>query len=210
MKCAVHTEVDASGFCRNCGKAMCGTCTRDVRGIFYCEDCLAQVVAQPSATAPGAPNPALAFILGLIPGVGAVYNGQYMKALVHVLVFGSLIAIADAAGGPGEAIFGLLVAAFYIYMPIEAYQTAKARQLGQKPPSWVPEIETTQPIGAYLLIALGALLLLDNIIPGFNPWRWIGHAWPVILIVIGILLLRRRMQARPASGADQGPGGSTS
>ena len=38
------------------------------------------------------PNPGLALFLGLIPGVGAIYNGQIVKAMVQVLIFGSLIA----------------------------------------------------------------------------------------------------------------------
>ena len=41
MKCAVHSEVDATGYCRNCGKALCAECERNVRGALYCEDCLA-------------------------------------------------------------------------------------------------------------------------------------------------------------------------
>ncbi|HEY4977669.1 MAG TPA: B-box zinc finger protein, partial [Candidatus Acidoferrum sp.] len=57
MKCAVHPEVDATGFCRNCGKPMCPACVRPVRDILYCEDCLAQVIgipaAQSAAVAPG-------------------------------------------------------------------------------------------------------------------------------------------------------------
>ena len=32
--------------------------------------------------------PGLAFALGFIPGVGAIYNGQYLKGLVHALIFG--------------------------------------------------------------------------------------------------------------------------
>ena len=36
MKCAVHPEVDATGFCRNCGKAMCSVCARPVREVLYC------------------------------------------------------------------------------------------------------------------------------------------------------------------------------
>ena len=43
MKCAVHTEVDATGYCRNCGKPMCPACARPVRDVLYCEDCLATV-----------------------------------------------------------------------------------------------------------------------------------------------------------------------
>ena len=48
MKCAVHGEVDATGFCRNCGKAMCAACVRPVRDVYYCEDCLAQVMGIPA------------------------------------------------------------------------------------------------------------------------------------------------------------------
>ena len=43
MKCAVHPDVDATGFCRNCGKPMCPVCVRPVRDVLYCEDCLANV-----------------------------------------------------------------------------------------------------------------------------------------------------------------------
>ena len=32
-------------------------------------------------------SPGLAFFLGWIPGVGAIYNGQYAKGLVHAVAF---------------------------------------------------------------------------------------------------------------------------
>lgn len=196
MKCALHTEVDATGFCRNCGKALCEACKRDVRGILYCEDCLAAVVTQPQPV-PGAPNPALAAVLGLIPGLGAVYNGQYVKALLHLLIFAGLIAMAERV-----EVFGLFVAAFYIYMPIEAYRTAKAKLLGQPLSDPFADLGANQPIGAFLLIALGVLLLLDNI-SGLNIWRWVENFWPVLLIVIGVWLLRKRIQ--PASRGGNQP-----
>jgi len=47
MKCAVHSEVDATGYCRNCGKPMCPACIRPVRDVLYCEDCLATILAIP-------------------------------------------------------------------------------------------------------------------------------------------------------------------
>lgn len=40
MNCANH-DVAAVAFCRTCGKPLCSTCTRDVRGVIYCESCLA-------------------------------------------------------------------------------------------------------------------------------------------------------------------------
>jgi B-box zinc finger len=41
MNCATHNDVAAVAFCRTCGKPLCQTCTRDVRGVIYCENCIA-------------------------------------------------------------------------------------------------------------------------------------------------------------------------
>lgn len=79
--------------------------------------------AIPPASAPGAPNPGLAALLGFIPGVGAMYNGQYAKGIVHLVVFAVLVSLADDHG-----IFGLFVAGWVFYQVFEAYQTARARR----------------------------------------------------------------------------------
>jgi len=114
MNCATHSDIAAVAFCRTCGKPLCNQCTRDVRGVIYCEACLA---ARMEGTAPAAgfvppqtppqtgyqqfmdqglgikvqpgppsgPNPTVAGILGAIPlGLGAVYCGQYAKGLAHL------------------------------------------------------------------------------------------------------------------------------
>ena len=142
MNCANHVESPAVAYCRTCGKPMCSNCTRDVRGVLYCEQCLASQVSGtmpppgPGAPLPGAVppvregSPGLAAILGFIPGVGAFYNGEYAKGFIHVLIFATLIWAADHVSG----IFGIGIAAFVLYMPIEAYRTAKARQMGLQPP----------------------------------------------------------------------------
>jgi len=83
--------------------------------------------AAPSAYAVGQPpplpkadphvSPGLAFILGFIPGVGAVYNGQYAKGLVHVVIFGSIISILSSGAARGfEPLFGLMIPTFVFYM----------------------------------------------------------------------------------------------
>ena len=41
MNCVNHPEVPPIAYCRTCGKALCEMCKRDVRGVIYCEDCLA-------------------------------------------------------------------------------------------------------------------------------------------------------------------------
>ena len=136
MNCVNHPETPVASYCQNCGKALCSECTRPVGGFIYCEQCLAAKVGAPSAQ-PGAPfppgvpvssggaNPALATILGIIPGVGAMYNGQFVKAMIHVLVFVILIAITDQ-----HDFFGFFIAAWVLYQIFDANQTAKARRDG--------------------------------------------------------------------------------
>ncbi len=41
MNCNTHGDTAAVAFCRTCGKPLCNQCTRDVRGVVYCEACLA-------------------------------------------------------------------------------------------------------------------------------------------------------------------------
>jgi len=221
MNCAVHNEVPAVAYCRTCGKAVCEQCKRDVRGVVYCEDCLASRVqttlpaaapAAPPVTAAGAPssgpNPVAATLLGFIPGVGAIYNGQVIKGLIHVLIFAGLVAVSEHAN-----FFGAVTAFFYFYMVWDAYATAKAIQdrrplpdpfgLGLQqsasvtstPESPGPGSEIVRhgpqvPTAAIVLIGLGVLFLLDNL--GLFHWHWMGRLWPIILIVIGVWLFARR------------------
>src|SRR5262249_14097301 len=128
MNCFYHAEAPNVAFCIHCGRALCNECIRNVRGSVYCESCLGDLIegksAGPSlANGPAVKrdipptNPGVAFALGLIPGVGAIYNGEFVKAAVHILIFGTLLSLADATGA---ALFGLASAAFYFYMPFEA------------------------------------------------------------------------------------------
>jgi hypothetical protein len=52
-----------------------------------------------------------------------MYNGQYAKGIVHLIVFAVLVSLADEHG-----IFGLFIAGWIFYQVFEAYQTAKARR----------------------------------------------------------------------------------
>lgn len=142
--CVKHPDVAASAYCRTCGKALCSSCTRDVRGVVYCEECLAArmegampppgavppgpTTAPPGYTpeGPGTGSPGLAAILGFIPGVGAMYNGQFMKGFLHLMVFVALVWLANNA----TSLFGMVVAGWMFYMVFDAYQTAKALKFG--------------------------------------------------------------------------------
>src|SRR5215467_7799116 len=166
MKCAVHSEADAVGYCRNCGKAMCSVCVRPVRDVLYCEDCLATIMGVPGAVpalapasgVPAAPqrggNPALAFILGfLIPGLGAVYNGQYNKALIHVVVFATMVfGLSSDFDGGMKAVLGILLAGFIFYMAFDAMRTSQAQRIGEAPPDPLQSWSMQRPVGPIILI----------------------------------------------------------
>jgi len=136
MNCTVHPETAATAYCRTCGKAMCDACKHTVHGVIYCEDCLATRVSQPAvvpvaAVPGGAPSPGLALGLGFIPGVGAMYNGQFIKGLIHVGVFAALCAAQSMdIPDPLHVLFGFAIAFWVFYMPFDAYKTAKARLYG--------------------------------------------------------------------------------
>jgi hypothetical protein len=144
MNCAVHNQTQAVAYCRTCGKALCEECKRDVMGAIYCEPCIAArlqgtpagatmpgvIPPPPPVGVPGAPNPVIAGIFGFIPGVGAMYNGQFTKAFAHVVIFVLLIIATDNVSG----LFGLLIAFFVFYMAFEAYKTAEARRHGLPAP----------------------------------------------------------------------------
>jgi TM2 domain-containing membrane protein YozV len=85
----------------------------------------------PVPAAPGEPNPVIAAILGFIPGVGAMYNEQYAKGIVHLIVFVVLVSLASDVNG----IFGLFIAGWEFYMAIEAHHTARARRDGTPLPN---------------------------------------------------------------------------
>src|SRR4029077_10070027 len=213
MKCAVHSDVDAVGYCRNCGKAMCSTCVRPVRDVLYCEDCLANVIGIPSATPAAAasetfavsspPDPArrvgspgVAFVLGLFPGLGAVYNGEYNKALIHIVVFIAMIVGLNSDMGDGaDVALSLLLAGFVLYMAFDASRVARARSLGQVTDDPLEALTKNRPVGPIILIGLGVLFLLNNF-DWFSFHRVGRLIWPVILIGVGVMMFRNRLGDR--------------
>lgn len=142
MNCANHPELQADAYCRTCGKPLCTACKRDVKGVIYCEDCIASrvidtiptAVSPAGAKAPGAPNPAIATLLGFIPGVGQMYNGQFAKSFALIFAFAVLIWGANEVHGDVDVVLGFGIFAVYAYMVFDAYKTARAKELGEPLP----------------------------------------------------------------------------
>jgi TM2 domain-containing membrane protein YozV len=221
MTTASENVKPVTAYCRVCGKALTEETVRLAQGTVYCEDHVPPA-AEPRVEAAGVPvapvianpgvSPGLAFVLGLIPGVGAIYNGQYAKGVVHVLIFGLLISImsSDSAGGL-EPMFGMLTGVFYFYMAFEAYHTARKRMAGEPVDEFssLVQMDTRAgrvPLLPLALIALGVLFLLNNL--GVFYLGQLLKFWPVLMILAGVYMLYVRMSPgkRDEENADQGGG----
>ena len=218
-------------YCRICGKALTTEEQHSALGTVYCSEHVpappppspaapsafarpaSPWTAAPSAPPPipnnanaaGAPSPGLAFILGLIPGVGAIYNAQYAKGLVHVLIFGVLISMANADSvGDMQPLFGMLAPVWIFYMAFEAYHTARNRLEGRLIDDYssvIPIRADGPPVGPAVMIGLGVIFLLNNL--GVLRFSQIFKFWPVALIALGVYMIIDRTR-RPAAPGEVG------
>jgi hypothetical protein len=200
---ASESSKPVTAYCRACGKPLTEDTVRMAQGTVYCDEHLPQPAAAPGAM-PNPPqsgiSPGLAFLLGMIPGVGAIYNGQYAKGLVHVLILGLMISIlnSNTAGGL-EPLIGLLLSVFWFYMAFEAYHTARRRMLGQPVDEFsslvnVKGTSGSLPVVPVVLIGLGILFLLNNL--DLLRLRDVLRFWPVVLIAGGAWMLYERFTTR--------------
>lgn len=208
-----------TAYCRTCGKALTEDTVRVAMGTVFCADHVPQEAPKSDAGSPyqaaqaAIPNPSvspgLAFLLGLIPGVGAIYNGQYGKGLIHVLVLGMLITLAnnDAASGGLEPLFEILIPVFWFYMAFEAYHTARKRLAGEPVDEFSSLVRFSPAAGQFpvlpvVLIVFGALFLLNNL--GLLRMSQVLRFWPVLMIGAGAWMLYDRLKGGTPGGPDNG------
>ena len=221
MQCSQHPEVVATAYCTNCGKAICGDCQQTIDSRVVCSTCALQFESSlsshqpqttetPVASSPiaeilpepgplpgglGYPycSPGICFVLGLIPGVGAICNGEYFKAFVQVLVFGTLVSIASSGeAGQFSPMLMILAFALYLYMPLEAYHVSKKRTLALKGIIVMTPFDKfrfSESWSGVLAIGLGTIFLVNQYVPG--TLRFLLRGWPVFLIGLGAYNLIR-------------------
>ena len=209
MYCVNHETVESVTLCHACGKPICAQCQHDVKGVNYCPDCLAKAVDQPRVQPVRPKSPGLAGVLAaFVPGLGAIYNGQYVKAVALIAVFAGLIHAMVQARGAEEPFLGLLMAGFWFYMIFEAVRSARA--INQAAASG--EAATSEPIPAVgngkeslgwgiAITVLGVLFLLRNL--DVLAFTAILRLWPVILIVIAIGMLKNYFTASGAGSKEE-------
>jgi len=206
MKCTYHPTNLASARCSSCDRNLCPACDHRIKGYPYCQDCIVAGVemlrqrangqVQPSPTE--GKSPVLALLLGLIPGLGAAYNGQPVKALVHFVITAGLWTLADVFHNTLEVTCALASFAVYVYSLYDAFRSAQRQRNGanltEEDEQLRQFMRARTNLWGGLLVAIGALTTLHIIFPTQTR-----RFWPLLLVAAGIYLLNefRRNRNQP-------------
>lgn len=202
MNCAFHQSNRAVANCDSCGRGLCPACDHRVRGFPLCQDCIVAGVeslkkqrAQQHLMANKVPalqrrsSPFIALMLSfLVPGLGAAYNGQTSKALVHFAIFASFFQIAVITNG--ELFFVLGIFATLLFAAVDAYRTAQIIRDGFSPDAeldWIARRFAGNPLAwSLILTTLGAIFFSHTVLRYELPMR------PILataLVALGIYTL---------------------
>jgi TM2 domain-containing membrane protein YozV len=130
-----------------------------------------------------------AFCGAILPGLGAVYNRQNFKALVHFVAVVGLFQFRHLHIASG--LFGLAGVACYVYSIVDAYRTAQRIAEGESPEAdesrFKRQLAKRAPTLGLILIVAGVLLVIQIL----RPLDFITSArlLPVALIILGGYLL---------------------
>jgi hypothetical protein len=195
MKCTYHPAVESQELCNACNKFLCSDCAHRIKGKVYCQDCLVEG-AEWASTFKGlrlpSDAPKRAAFCAIIPGLGAVYNTEYMKAIAYFSVWAALAVMGNRL----SSVFGFGAFVFILFTMFDAYRSAEARvrtrlQTGAPVEEAMRQDKTLIGWGIFLMV-LGLIFFLHNLI----PFYYLNRFWPVIFILIGGFLVYIAMQSR--------------
>jgi TM2 domain-containing membrane protein YozV len=134
-------------------------------------------------------SPFVATVLSLVcPGLGAAYNGQTVKALVHFAVFVGLFQMAILTF---TALFLFGVIGMWFFAAVDAWRSAQAIRSGLTPDVaediLVKRFSGNPKVWGIVLTILGAAFLLQGRLPLRDLMRGL---LPLALIGLGIYILR--------------------
>lgn len=204
MNCAYHGQNSAVVQCNGCGKPLCPACDHRIKGFPYCQDCIVQgvdLLRQQNRTS-YAPfikkrtSPFIAALLSaIIPGLGAAYNGQTVKALVYFGIAAGLFQLALLTGMP---LFALGSFGMWAFAIVDAWRTAQMIRSGLTPDIaediFVRRFSGNPKLWGAVLTVLGAAFLLHRV---FELRGLMRVLLPLSLIALGIYVLRGYVFKRP-------------
>src|SRR6202165_4148780 len=194
MYCSYHAKNAAVVQCNQCARPLCPACDHRIRGFPFCQDCIVvgvELLRQQSTASPvirRRTSPFVATLLSFVPGLGAAYNGQTSKAIVHFAIFASFFQMAVITHGTHFFVLGVL--GTWLFAAVDACRTAQlmrggfaleteedviARRLYGNPFAW-----------GVTLIIIGTVFLLQTLLGIQLPVR---QLLPVALVAVGAYML---------------------
>ena len=201
MKCSYHPAVESREACSACNRLLCSECAHTIKGKAFCQDCLIEG-AEWASTIRGlrlpSDAPKRAALCAIVPGLGAVYNTEYMKAIAYFAVWAAL----SVMGNRISPVFGFGAFVFILFTMFDGYRSAEARvrnrlktaTFAAEPPN---QDKTLVGWGIFLMI-LGVIFLLHNII----PFYFLNRLWPLMFILLGAFLVYRALQNRKSQASE--------
>jgi hypothetical protein len=167
-----------------------------VRGFPFCQDCIVagvELLRHHSNSSPAdilrrKSSPFVATLLSFVPGLGAAYNGQTSKAIVHFAIFASFFQMAVVTQGMLFFILGVI--GTWLFAAVDACRTAQLMRAGLSPDT-EDDVITRRLYGnpfawGTTLIIIGTLFLLHTLLRVTLP---IKELLPVALVALGAYML---------------------
>jgi hypothetical protein len=200
---------------------LCPACDHRIRGFPFCQDCIVAGVgmlrqqSRSSSPLPVVRRKISAFVATLlsliVPGLGAAYNGQTSKAIVHFAIFASFFQMATVTDGMPFFVLGVF--GTWLFAAVDACRTAQLMRAGLAPGEEEDAIARRlygNPLAwSVTLVALGVVFLLHTLLGIRLPVR---EFLPVLLVALGSYMLvdyfrrgTRRERSLPAFDAHRPP-----
>jgi len=225
MKCHLHPDRDAVGYCVSCGQGVCAECRREVAGTIRCP-AHATATGIPTAVPPPSKSGFLAGLFSLMfPGMGHLYAGAYQRALRFGGLAVALIVVLSTGHDRIAPLFGLSLFFVWAYALFDAIRVCHEINAGTYLAAATPSAPAVRASGAgtltfgIILLGIGGLFLADRYVDMDRFFDWLGDNIGFVFIALGVVLIaayaRRRGRekdrelAAAAPPADlTGPGNS--
>ena len=215
MKCHLHPDRDAVGYCVACGQGVCGECRREVAGAIRCPN-------HATAVLPIAPPPSKSgFLAGLFsmcfPGMGHLYAGAYQRALRFGGLAVALIVVLSIGHEHLAPLFGLSLFFVWAYALFDSIRIVRDINAGVYsetanrivPGAVVRRSGTGTLTFGIILLGIGCLFLADRYIELDRFFDFIENNIGFIFVALGVILVaayaRRRNRERDAALAPAAP-----
>ena len=206
MYCSYHAKNPAVVQCNQCARWLCPACDHRVRGFPFCQDCIVAGVellrhrssSNPTLILRRKSSPFIATLLSFVPGLGAAYNGQTSKAIVHFAIFASFFQMAVITDG--VLFFFLGVLGTWLFAAVDACRTAQLIRAGLTPEAEEDVIAQRlygNPFAwGVTLIIIGTIFLLHTLLSVQLPIR---QLLPVALVALGAYMVFDYVRRRKTS-----------